>query len=318
VRVTPSSQGVSPAVDGGLVHKALLYRNAGEYVDGVRRFILPGIEAGEPVVVAVPGPNVELLREGLDGEAGPVRFIDMTRLGRNPGWIIPAVQELLDEHAGTRVHYVGEPIWPGRSEAEMREATRHEALINLAWAGVPVRVLCPYDAAALDPAVIAAAECTHPHVLGDGDERTSALFTGHAPPSGYDEPLPPPPADAETVEIGPSALPGVRAAVSLQAAMAGLDPARTLDAVLVASEVAGNTIEHAGGQGLLSVWPADGNLVCEVRDGGVIEDPLAGRRPPGPAAVRGRGLWLANRLCDLVELRTCPTGTTVRMHFAVR
>ena len=27
-----------------------------------------------------------------------------------------------------------------------------------------------------------------------------------------------------------------------------------------------------------------------------------------------RGLWLANQLCDLVQIRTLPAGTVVRLH----
>ena len=28
----------------------------------------------------------------------------------------------------------------------------------------------------------------------------------------------------------------------------------------------------------------------------------------------GRGLWLANQLCNLVQIRSSPEGTTVRLH----
>jgi hypothetical protein len=30
--------------------------------------------------------------------------------------------------------------------------------------------------------------------------------------------------------------------------------------------------------------------------------------------MEGRGLWLINQLCDLVELRSDGSGTTLRMH----
>ena len=36
-----------------------------------------------------------------------------------------------------------------------------------------------------------------------------------------------------------------------------------------------------------------------------------GRMAPTPAA---RGLWLANRLCDLVQVRSGEQGTVVRLH----
>jgi hypothetical protein len=136
--------------DVAFEHYALLYRDAGEYLDGVLRFVAPGLDAGEPVVAAVPWARLELLRAGLEDAADRVELIDMTEFGRNPGRIIAGVQAKLDAHDGRLVHYVGEPIWPGRSEEEICEATRHEALINLAFADAPIRVLCPYDAARLD------------------------------------------------------------------------------------------------------------------------------------------------------------------------
>ena len=54
--------------------------------------------------------------------------------------------------------------------------------------------------------------------------------------------------------------------------------------------------------------------MCEVSDSGCIDQPLAGRERPNPADTTGRGLWLANQLCNLVQIRSSPDGTTVRLH----
>jgi hypothetical protein len=58
--------------------------------------------------------------------------------------------------------------------------------------------------------------------------------------------------------------------------------------------------------------------VCEIRDRGVIADPLAGQRRPAADALAGHGLWLVHQVCDLVELLSGHDGTTVRMHMAIR
>jgi hypothetical protein len=42
--------------------------------------------------------------------------------------------------------------------------------------------------------------------------------------------------------------------------------------------------------------------------------PLAGRVRPGPRQRYGRGLWMANQLCDLVQLRSRRDGTVARVH----
>jgi hypothetical protein len=52
---------------------------------------------------------------------------------------------------------------------------------------------------------------------------------------------------------------------------------------------------------------------CEVRDAGRLDAPLAGRLPP-TGDSGGWGLWLANQLCDLVQLRSYPAGGAVRLH----
>jgi alkanesulfonate monooxygenase SsuD/methylene tetrahydromethanopterin reductase-like flavin-dependent oxidoreductase (luciferase family) len=55
-------------------------------------------------------------------------------------------------------------------------------------------------------------------------------------------------------------------------------------------------------------------LTCEVRDSGLFNRPLVDRERPAAGAAGPRGLWLANQLCDLVQIRTFATGTAVRLH----
>jgi hypothetical protein len=68
----------------------------------------------------------------------------------------------------------------------------------------------------------------------------------------------------------------------------------------------------------LTVWHDGNEIVCEIRDGGTIADPLVGTRRPAPDALGGHGLWLVRQVCDLVELNSDANGTTVRMHMALR
>lgn len=114
-----------------------------------------------------------------------------------------------------------------------------------------------------------------------------------------------------------SELSEVRAIVRAHARDAGLSQARADDLVLAVSEVAANTLRHTPGPGALSIWHDDAEIVCEIRDGGVITDPMAGRRAPPPGALGGHGLWLVHQVCDLVELSSGAGGTTVRMHISL-
>jgi hypothetical protein len=152
----------------GLVHLALFYATGRQYREDVVPFIRDGLSNGEPVLDAVPGDQVQGLRDVLGGRGRDVAFADMAVLGRNPARIIPAVRAFMDQHPGQRIRCVDEPAWPGRSGEEAREVTRHEALVNQAFTGTAATVLCPYDSRRLAPSVISEAGGTHPYLLAEG------------------------------------------------------------------------------------------------------------------------------------------------------
>ena len=294
---------------GGLRHAALFYRSQPEYVAAIVAFIQAGLAAGEPALVAVPGTKAGAICDQLTAAPGEVVFTDMAELGRNPARITPEVRAFANKHPGQRVRFVGEPIWPGRSAAEICEAARHEALINLAFAQAPMTILCPYDASGLAGSVLADARRTHQEPAASG--ATGPTWRDNLPP-GCDRPLHPVPTEAEVLpydtDLGPA-----RRLVADHARRAGLGEERTVDLVLAVNEIAANTISHTTGRGVLHIWATPEEIVCQVHDRGEITDPLAGRVRQGPGD-RGQGLWLVNQVCDLVELRTGPAGTTVRMH----
>ena len=308
----------STATAGLFRHVAFFYRTAEEYATTMAGFLGDGVAAGEPTLAAVPEGQLGLVTDALGADARRVEFADMTEMGRNPAWIIPRVQAFVGLHAGQHVRYVGEPIWASRSPAELREATRHEALINLAFAGADAEILCPYNAAQLGQAVITDARHTHPLLLSDGGAGTSAEYAGpFGLPSSCSAPLPAGP-DTAVIHTYRSDLSQVRALVLESAGEAGLPDDRASDLVLAVSEVAANTLRHTPSSGTLAIWHDPLEIVCEIHDDGVITDPLAGRRRPAPDALDGHGLWLVHQVCDLVELRSDTTGTTVRMHMAIR
>ncbi len=109
----------------------------------------------------------------------------------------------------------------------------------------------------------------------------------------------------------------VRALVLEQARQAGLAEDRASDLVLAVSEVAANTLRHTRSSGTLSIWHDADEVVCEIHDDGVITDPHPGQRRPPADANGGHGLWIVHQVCDLVELTSDATGTTVRMHMVL-
>jgi anti-sigma regulatory factor (Ser/Thr protein kinase) len=305
------------------VHEALFYDDDGSFLAGTVPFIRAGLDQDAAVMVAVGADKIALLEEMLGGDADAVRFVDMAELGANPAQIIPAWQQFLSEHArpgGRPIRGIGEPIWAGRTADELVECQLHEALLNVAFDGAhEFRLLCPYDAAALEPAVLREACCSHPFIAAPGDGHTSAEYRGRdAVPPLAEAPLPPPPSTATLLSFDANTLAEVRSIVADCADWAGLDELSAGDFVLAVHEVATNSVLHAGGIGVLRAWVEDDTAVCEVRDAGRIADPLVGRHRPRPGRLGGWGLWIANQACDLVQVRSGGTGTVVRVRLRAR
>jgi len=128
--------------------------------------------------------------------------------------------------------------------------------------------------------------------------------------------LPPAPASAETFAHGDD-LPALREALLERLEGIPISPGRRMDMLVAVSEAAGNSLRHSGRPAQVRVWLKDGSLVCEVAGGGRVRDPLAGRRSLPATAESGRGLWMINHLCDLSQLRSDGSGTTIRLHMAV-
>jgi anti-sigma regulatory factor (Ser/Thr protein kinase) len=299
-------------------HDALLYADDAAFLEGTVPFLRTGLAAGERILVAVGAEKIRLLRGVLGDDADGVKFADMAQLGANPARIIPAWLEFAGDRGSdpTSVRGIGEPIWAGRSDAELVECQRHEALLNLAFADATAfHLLCPYDTTALGPDVITEAHASHPRVVEDGVERESAGCLGlEAIAVPFDAALPDAPTGATGLCFAPGTLGAARRFAAGRAAAAGLDEDRVADLVLAVGEIAGNSLRHGGGEGALRVWEDGDALVAEITDRGRIADPLVGRVRPAAAQVGGWGMWIANQLCDLVQVRSYAGGSVVRLH----
>jgi len=299
-------------------HEALFYAGDGQFAERCRDFVEAGLERDEPVLVMVGSRKLELLRQALGERADEVHFADMEVVGRNPARIIPEWARFVAAHASAGgsggMRGIGEPIWADRLPDELEECQLHESLINLAFAAADsFRLVCPYDTAALPAEVIAEARRSHPITSESGDPEPCGDYCGiEKVAAKFSEPLSEPPADAFEQSVTVGGLREARAMVRRRALEAGLGQ-RADDLVLAVNEILSNSLHHAREDGTLRIWDEPDGLVSEVRDHGRILHPLIGRLEPAVGQVGGHGIRLVNLVCDLVQVRSSPDGSIVRM-----
>ncbi len=300
-------------------HDAFFYRTDEEFAAALLPYLRGGVARGDGVAVATSRPRITLLHDALGADAGSVLFLPDDEWYQRPvgtiaGWarVIatsarrgrPYTRLIGEVRFGPREHH---PSW-----------VRFEAALNRALAGSAATLVCPYNLAALPPALIDEGRRTHPTIL-NGQRRDSDRYL--APEmllTQVPEPLFPvtgPPLIEVPIEgtVAP-----LRDLLRNRGAAEGwLPPDRLDDLVLALSEVATNGVRHGAGRRQLAVWLLDGTVVCEVTDeGGGPPDPLAGYLPPAPGATGGMGLWLSYQVCDSLAIDSSHGVTRAR--FAVR
>jgi len=122
---------------------------------------------------------------------------------------------------------------------------------------------------------------------------------------------------AETLlrrRIDRAAVTALRAEVRRELMACGLDGRRLGDFLLAVNEIVANAVVHGDGSRWLDLRREEDRLVCEVSDqGSGIDHAHTRAPPPGPLALRGRGLWLARTLTDSLTITNRPDATVVRL-----
>jgi anti-sigma regulatory factor (Ser/Thr protein kinase) len=289
-----------------LRHTALPFAGPGGFVAAATDVVREALTYGAVPVVLADADQISEVRTEVGGTAHDVLGFDMSVAGRNPARLLPALQHFLDQHPDQQLACVAEPIRVGDPAAVVGEVELHELLLRLpAFHSWNCRLTCAYDAESLTAGVVTAIEGAHGGYLSNPADQVDRARA---------ESLPPRPMSCDDLGVDRTTLSALRGFIQRRAERAGLDDERVDDLVYAVNEVVTNSICHGEGRARVSFWTEAHAVICEVRDRGWIRDPLAGRVAPQPDKVGGRGLWLVNQLCDLVQLRSSPAGTTLRMH----
>ncbi len=302
-----------------LTHDALFYNSDEDFVAALVPFVRDGLRRGQAVTAAVTLANIALLRDALGADAAAVSFIDRDEWYKRPASTVAGWQRLLAD-AIARGHLYMRLIGEVGFGADERHPTwtRYEAALNQVFAQAPAWIVCPYDTRALPAALLGDARRTHPTVMSHPERRDSDCYlpTEHFLRT-VPEPMPPvsgPP--ALTMELKDDVAVARHSLATLMSAYGWSGLHRGDDLMLAMSEIAANSIRHGQAPCYLRIWVHERTVTCEVRDNGAGPgDPLLGYRPPAQELTGGRGLWIAQQLCDALAINHCDATTVVR--FAV-
>jgi transcriptional regulator with XRE-family HTH domain len=154
-----------------LNHQVLVYGDDDGFLAATGPFLAEGAARSEALLAVTTARNIEILRGWLGKGADRVSFVEAETWYSTPVSAMNAYRAFLDEgqaQSSRWARIVGEPVWAGRSHEEIRVWSQYESLVNLAFAPVPVSVLCPYDERSVDPDIVATARLTHPRILEGG------------------------------------------------------------------------------------------------------------------------------------------------------
>jgi anti-sigma regulatory factor (Ser/Thr protein kinase) len=299
------------------VHRAAFYASEEELLAIVVPIVEEALNRDVPVAVISSEHTEGKLRAVLGGSTGLIHLPPPQAHLRcsGQGVITRRARELreLTDWAGA-VEVITEHH-PHHPEIEATAWVEAEAAMNVALTMLPITMTCLYPTGHSSEAVDAV-RWNHPQLIEVGgtirdniEVRTPADVLAMRPaPAPVELGLP-----HQELRFDTWQLIELRKAVAEATTAVGLEVDRAQDFVLAVNEVASNAVEHGYGIGELQIWCHNDELICEVHNNGPLTEPLPGLRPPHPNSARGRGMWIARQLCDLLHVWTDASGTHVRL-----
>jgi transcriptional regulator with XRE-family HTH domain len=159
-------------------HDAVIYDSDDEYIASTVPFLVEGITRSDCLLAVTTGRQITLLRDALGDDAVHVEFHDSAQWYHSPAGALNSYRAFVKERferGAPWVRIIGEPVWSGRSAAEVAEWTRYESMINLTFSSAPATIRCPYATSAPD-GVLTRARQTHPEVVEAGNAIASRTY----------------------------------------------------------------------------------------------------------------------------------------------
>ncbi|PZS38101.1 MAG: hypothetical protein DLM62_15565 [Pseudonocardiales bacterium] len=303
------------------VHVAALYASDEQLRDLLLPYLDEGLRHRENILAVISTDARRVLRDALGDAADRVQWdcsgVSYDRLGQMfEGFAGYLAQQ---HRAGVRTRVIGE-FDADSDPNRVSQYLRYESMANEIYAPYGYPVVCLWDQRRYSPEVLAHVRAVHPQLLDTGGPIPN---TEYRLPIDYlirDQSSPAvAPVDLDLVVHLDSAddLGTLRRRLRSWGASCGMGDQDTDDIVIAVDEIATNALEHGQPPSCVRGWTTPDALFVQVDDQGRDFIPATtGYQRPSTDARRGRGIWIARHLADVLTTHTGPTGTTVAMRFA--
>jgi anti-sigma regulatory factor (Ser/Thr protein kinase) len=316
---------MSAAADPGgrrarFAHVAVLYGSDAQLRNLLLPYLAGALGRREEVLLAISVTAERVLRDALGDAAGSVQWggpgLSYDRLGR----MFAAFGDYLEQRhrAGLPAHVIGEPD-ADISADRLSQYLRHLSMASEVYAVYGCPMLFLWDERRYPPEVMAHVRAVHPLLLGSGGPITNAEYC--APfdyltantPSAPAAPIDP---DLDMLLDSAEGLAVLRRRLRSWGTDAALCDRDTDDIVIAVDEIATNALEHGQPPARVRGWSTTDAVFVRVDDHGRTGiPPTIGYVRPPTDAQRGRGVWMARHLADVLTTHHNSTGTTVAMRF---
>lgn len=297
--------GAAADVDG-IFHETSIFGSDAELRETALPFLSEGLDAQDPTYVVL-GPRAESLVRREIGEPEGLYYIPAREAYVNPATTVKSYRDVCvaaTTAGAEQVRFITEVPHPGFGTA-WDWWGRYESAVNEIFADLPVWAICTYDERTTPTPVLDEVLRSHPYVAGPGGAHTSNR--AFEPPSDflarrsclYTDPIE---AGEPLVElVDPTLIEARSLASGIARAFLGAEAADNL--ALAVSEVVANAQRYGRPTVELRLWAAPNRVLASVQDRGPgIQDVTLGLAPVEPERTGGRGLWIANQLCDHLSI----------------
>jgi AcrR family transcriptional regulator len=296
-----------------MTHEAFFYSSDREFAARLVPFLRDAVAANQGAIAVTTEERIKLLRRRLGSDGDAVSCFDATRWYRRPGSALVAWRDALDQQfrAGFEsVRAIGE-IQFGNDKAGISNWTRYESLVNRAFAGRSVWMMCPYNTQTVPDEILSEARRAHP-ITSTLPARTASPphFGAHELGADLAHAAARPEAHERTrAELSQlDDLTDVRRRVRWEAQSAGLTVDVVDDLLLAITELAQRLLAEGGTTAIVRTARQDGEWFCEIRS----DRPAAEALPFGPDEV---GVLVGRVISDVVEVADDQHGSLVRFVF---